>query len=238
MTREELEAFLAVIPAGSATGQRNLALLTLLADAGMRLQETLNLCMDDLCREHGGNVVTHVDVLGKGGKAARLPVSTRAAARLDTWLETRARLGIGAGPVFCTITTGQAPGLAEDGATLEPGGALNPRYVRELVARTAARAGIERRITPHTLRHTFATHMLRDGVSLEKTAKAMRHSRTTTTSEVYSHLMPEDVEREIMNLHATAPEPTPDPETLALAKALQALPAEQKAAIRAALGGD
>lgn len=239
MTRDELHRFLQAVPATSPSGQRNLALLTVLADTGLRLQEALDLRTGDLRREHGGRVVTHAAVIGKGNKPATVAVSTRAAARLDTWLEARAKLGIGSGLVFCTVSKGQATGLAAEGAELQPGEPLNPRYVRELVQRTAQRAGIERRVTPHTLRHTFATHLLQEGASLEQTAKALRHSRTATTSEVYAHLQPADVEELVRNLHAD-PEPAADvdPETLALAKALQALPADQKAALRAALGGD
>jgi integrase/recombinase XerD len=237
MTREELDRFLQAVPSNSPTGQRNLALLTVLADTGLRLQEALDLSTGDLRREHGGRVVTHAAVIGKGGKPATVAVSTRAAARLYTWLEARAKLGIGSGLVFCTVSKGQATGLAAEGAELQPGEPLNPRYVRELVQRTAQRAGIERRVTPHTLRHTFATHLLQEGASLEQTAKALRHSRTATTSEVYAHLQPADVDELVRNLHAE-PESTPDAETLALANALQALTAEQKAALRAVLGGD
>lgn len=233
MTRAELESFLGAVSDRGPSGKRNLALLTLMADTGIRLQEALNLRTQDLRREHGGSVVTHVQTVGKGGKAATLPVSTRVAARLDTWLDARAALGVGNGSVFCTVSRGQATGKAQEGTELQPGEPLNPRYVRELVGKVAAKAGIERRVTPHTLRHTFATHLLRDGASLEQTAKALRHSRTSTTSEVYAHLMPEDVEDAIRNLHA---EPEPDAEAAALAAKVAAMSPEQRAALRALLG--
>jgi len=233
MSREELEMFLQAVSDRGPSGKRNLALLTLLADTGLRLQEALDLGTQHLRREHGGSVVTHVQVMGKGGKAATLPVSTRAAARLDTWLDARSALGVGNGSVFCTVSTGAATGLAADGTELQPGEPLNPRYVRDLVHRTAEKAGIERRVTPHTLRHTFATHLLRDGASLEQAAKALRHSRTSTTSEVYAHLMPEDVEDRIRNLHA---EPEPDAEAQDLAARIAAMSPEQRAALRALLG--
>jgi len=234
MTRDELDGFLQAVPTASPTGQRNLALLTVLADTGLRLQEALDLRTGDLRCEQGGRVVTHAAVIGKGGKPATVAVSTRAAARMDTWLETRAKLGIGAGLVFCTVSRGQATGLAAEGTELVPGEPMNPRYVRELVARTAQRAGIERRVTPHTLRHTFATHLLQDGASLEQTAKALRHSKTSTTSEVYAHLQPADVEELVRNLHAE-PEPTPEPDAAALTARIMAMTAEQRAALRALL---
>jgi len=186
-----------------------------------------------LRREYGGNVVTDVAFIGKGGKAATRTVSTRAAARLSTWLDARAALGVGTGLVFCTVSTGTATGLAADGTELVPGEPLNPRYVRDLVHRTAEKAGIERRVTPHTLRHTFATHLLQGGATTEQTAKALGHSRTSTTSEVYAHLLPDDVRDLVMGLHA---EPTPDTDARDLASKIALMSPEQRAALRALLG--
>lgn len=245
MTRAELEAFLGAVSDRGPSGKRNIALLTLMADTGIRLQEALNLRTQDLRREHGGNVVTDVAFIGKGGKAATRAVSTRAAARLSTWLDARTALGVGNGSVFCTVSTGTVAhrGAADGGLTgeattsdLQPGEPLNPRYVRDLVHRTAERAGIERRVTPHTLRHTFATHLLQGGATTEQAAKALGHSRTSTTSEVYSHLLPDDVRDLVVNLHAGETEPEPDAEAAALAAKIAAMRPEQRAALRALLG--
>ena len=143
-------------------------------------------------------------------------------------------MDLGNGPVFCTVSRGhRAAGFATDG-TLTPGTPLNPRYVLALVTRVAAKAGIERRITPHTLRHTFATHLLRRTGNLELTRKALRHSRITTTATVYSHLLDRDVEQAVRDLRQEA---TPaDPQVQALAEALAKLTPDQRQALAAALG--
>ena len=241
LTEEELEHLLGTVNTRGATGKRNLALLTLMADSGLRLAEALGVQTGDLEREGSGRVVTRVRVMGKGHKPATVTVTARAAARLDTWLQARAALRLGNGAVFCTVTRGQQRGGFGGEHTLAPGRALNPRYVRDLVGRLARRAGLERRVTPHTLRHTFATHLLRQTGNLELTRKALRHARITTTAAIYSHLADRDVEAAVRALRPEAqdskalreaPAAPADP----LAAALGQLTGEQRAALVAALG--
>lgn len=238
LTEEELEKLLEQVNTRYPTGQRNLALLTLMADTGLRLAETLGLETGHLERE--GRVVTHVRVTGKGGKEATVVVSTRAAARLDAWLSTRADLGIGNGHVFCTVSRGRRQGFGGE-HELTPGRAVNPRYVRQLVGRLAERAGIERRVTPHTLRHTFGTHLLRKTGNLELTRKALRHARVSTTAEVYAHLADRDVEDAVRDLHGDgSAEADADGQTEAekvAAQVLAALPAEVAEALAKLAGG-
>ena len=83
---------------------------------------------------------------------------------------------------------------------MERGRAVSTGYVRQLVKRLAARAGLEKMVSPHTLRHTFATRFLRATGNLELTRKALRHARIQTTAEIYSHLVQEDVDQGIRSL--------------------------------------
>ncbi len=106
LTVEELDALLDAIETRSPTGKRNLALLTLMADAGLRVGEALALETRDLVTEAGQIMAVKVRN-GKGGKAADLAVGRRTASRLARWLAARGKLGIAAGPIFCTISTGQ-----------------------------------------------------------------------------------------------------------------------------------
>ena len=99
-------------------------------------------------------------------------------------------------------------------------------YVRGLVKRVAAKAGIQRNISPHTLRHTFATRFLRATGNLELTRKALRHARIQTTAEIYSHLVQEDVDAGIKQLPGSK-EPGEADEVQRLAQALAKLPIYQ-----------
>jgi hypothetical protein len=142
------------------------------------------------------------------------------------------------------VTRGQHRGGFGAETALEPGRALNARYVRQLLDRKAREAGIERHISPHTLRHTFATHLLRATGNLELTRKALRHAQITTTAAVYSHLQPRDVEEAVLALRNGAgmaatqgqPAQTGAPALAAqIAGALAALPKEAREKLADAL---
>lgn len=171
-----------------------------------------------------------------------MPVVTlRAAARLWEWLAIRAARGIGNGAVFCTVSRGRhfAPQAGPQGfvagtgaeTALEPGRPISARYVRQVLDRLVEKAGLERHISPHTLRHTFATHLLRMTGNLELTRKALRHSRVTTTAAVYSHLQARDVEEAVLGLRNGAEAPAEQADLVAQIAALR----EQLEKLEAAL---
>jgi site-specific recombinase XerC len=235
LTEEELDGLLGTFT-DTPTGKRNRALVLVMADAGLRVSEALGLETRDLLREAGQ--ITHLAIRhGKGGKAAKQRVTTRTAAALAKWGEARAALGIGEGPMFCTVTTGAATGRSREGQRLVPGDRIATAYVREFVKKAGVKAALRMDVHPHLLRHTAITRYLRANKDLELTRKFARHADITTTARVYSHLVQEDVDRGVERLPGNgAPAPTvPD-----LAAALAALTPEQKAALVAALtaGGD
>ena len=245
LTVEELDRLLEAVVTRSPTGKRNQALLTLMADTGLRVGEALALETRDLVTEAGQIVAVKVRN-GKGGKPANVTVGQRAAVRLARWLEARAALEIGNGAVFCTISKGHrargrvTPGGFAEGTEvveLQPGRAVSDRYVRQLVKRLAERAGLEARVTPHTLRHTFATRLLRETGNLKLTQQALRHSDVSTTARVYAHLTDNDVAEAVRALGAEKPDPRTEAETLA-AQVLAALPEEVQAAMRRQVGGE
>lgn len=241
LTVEQLEALLDEVNTRGPSGKRNLALLTLLADTGLRIGEALALETRDLVTEAGQIMAVKVRN-GKGGKAANVAVGRRAAARLALWLEARAELGIGSGAVFCTVSRGRrvhptrgAEGFDGDALTeteITPGQPMKQEYARQLVARLAEKAGIEERVTPHTLRHTFATHLLRQTGNLKLVQQALRHSDVSTTARVYSHLTGNDVADAV---RALRDEPEDEADALA-ADVLAALPAEVREAMKKRLG--
>ncbi|HKZ06482.1 MAG TPA: tyrosine recombinase XerC [Methylomirabilota bacterium] len=151
----------------SAAGRRDRALLELLYASGLRVAECCGLNREDLDRHHGT-----VRVLGKGGKERVVPVGDAALEAIDAYLATRR--GGGGGPLF------QNP----------RGGRLTTRSVHRIVRRRARAAGITRRVTPHTLRHTFATHLLGEGADLRLIQDLLGHSRLSTTQR-YTHVSPE-----------------------------------------------
>jgi len=154
-------------PAGTTEeARRDHALLEVLYATGIRVAECCGLDCDDLDRSQGT-----VRVLGKGDKERVVPVGDVALAALERYLAVRRRA---ARPLF----------------TNRRGGRITPRSVHRIVGRQARLSGLDRRVTPHTLRHTFATHMLGEGADLRLIQELLGHSRLSTTQR-YTHVSPE-----------------------------------------------
>ncbi len=142
---------------------RATAILELLYASGLRVSELTGLDLDDVDRP-----TRTVRVLGKGRKERIVPFGGKAARALDAWLEKR---GDQAGPLFLATR----------------GGRMNPRTVYGLVRAAAPLAGITRKVSPHTLRHSFATHLLDGGADLRAIQELLGHSRLSTTQR-YTHV--------------------------------------------------
>jgi integrase/recombinase XerC len=145
------------------TSARDTAILELLYASGLRVSELTGL---DL--QHVDLDARTVRVIGKGRKERIVPYGDYAARALDAWLAERGRQ---AGSLFF-------------GAR---GGRLNPRDVYGLVRGAARSVGITRKVGPHTLRHTFATHLLGKGADLRGIQELLGHSRLSTTQR-YTHV--------------------------------------------------
>jgi integrase/recombinase XerC len=150
----------------SASGCRDHALLELLYATGIRVAECCGLDGTDVDKSHGT-----VRVLGKGDKERVVPVGEVALAAIDAYLAARGRPD---GPLF----------------TNARGGRLTTRSAQRIVGRQARLSGTSRRVTPHTLRHTFATHMLGEGADLRLIQELLGHRRLSTTQR-YTHVSPE-----------------------------------------------
>jgi len=239
LTDEELASILRLPNVQTPSGLRNKAMLKVMAYGGLRVSEVVGLRTRDLRREDGRLVLDIRD--GKGGRDRTVPLPDHVAETLETWLVRRKTLGITNGHVFCTIATGRnvhpkatAEGLGEEIVVteLKPGKALNPRYVRALVARLAEKAGIEKRVTPHVLRHTAATRMLRAIGDVRRVQEFLGHANVSTT-QVYTEVLAQDVAAAVdavPDVEAeTKDEPT-ETERLA-AEVLAALPLEVREAL-------
>ena len=196
----ELEHLLAQVNTKTPTGARNYALLQLMAQTGVRCGEALQVKASDVRQEDWGTNGDRVKVWvlrlpaksTKGGKSRQgLPLTVATRQALEVWQEKRAALGIGDGPLFCTISEGtwRGSGVTEGEGELVPGRELNPRYVRDLVKRLARKAGIERRVHPHMLRHTALT-ALYDKTHDLRMVQAVAGHTTSRMTERYTHVHP------------------------------------------------
>jgi integrase/recombinase XerC len=166
LPKDESKELLDREPAATLTGRRDHAILELLYASGIRVAECCGLDVADLDRGRGT-----IRVLGKGGHERVVPVGDAALVALDAYLSARA---VGGGALF----------------TSARGGRLTPRTVHRIVGRRARAAGIVRRVTPHTFRHTFATHLMGEGADLRLVQELLGHRRLSTTQR-YTHVSPE-----------------------------------------------
>lgn len=154
-------------PRPGPEGLRDLALAELLYGSGLRISEALSLSVDDVRADRG-----FVRVRGKGGKDRLAPLSEASRLRMADYLDVRAELD-----------SKELPALFL-GAR---GGALSRREAQRILSRLAASAGVGQSVHPHTLRHSFASHMLQAGADLRSVQELLGHSRLSTT-ERYTHL--------------------------------------------------
>jgi integrase/recombinase XerC len=160
---DEATALVEARAVGGSARERDVAILELLYATGLRVSELAGLDVDAIDRD-----ARTVRVLGKGRKERMVPYGAGAARALDAYLGRRAARS---GPVFTTAR----------------GRRLGVRSIRAIVGRAAAAAGVTRRVTPHTLRHTFATHLLDGGADLRVIQELLGHSRLSTTQR-YTHV--------------------------------------------------
>ncbi|HTL22489.1 MAG TPA: site-specific tyrosine recombinase XerD [Mycobacteriales bacterium] len=165
---EDVARLLEAAAADSPLGLRDRALLEVLYGTGARISEAVGLAVDDLDRETGV-----VKLAGKGGKERVVPVGSYALAAVQAYL-VRGR------PALAARGTGGARLFLN-----ARGGALSRQSAWAVLRTVAARAGITTEISPHTLRHSFATHLLDGGADVRVVQELLGHASVTTT-QVYT----------------------------------------------------
>ena len=197
LTRDEVHRLIAACGRG-ASGARNRALITLLYRTGLRIAEALALEPKDIDLDAGAVTVLH----GKGDRARVVGIDPPAAAVLAQWLERRRALAIPRGaPVFCTISRPH------------PGRPMYSSVVREMLKDAGERAGIEKRVHPHGLRHTHAAELAREKVPVNLIQRQLGHKSLAVTAHYIDHLMPNEVidamrGREDWTLHVASSRPS------------------------------
>ncbi len=167
----DVEAILeAAGAAGTTLALRDRALLEVLYGTGARISEAVGLDVDDVDRVDGT-----VLLRGKGGKERLVPVGSFALAAVDAYL-TRSR------PELAAVGSSERAGALFLNAR---GGRLSRQSAWTVLVRTADRAGVTRDVSPHTLRHSFATHLLEGGADVRVVQELLGHASVTTT-QIYT----------------------------------------------------
>lgn len=178
LTAEEIDRLLAACPRRGAAGLRNRALIVVMWRAGLRVAEALALFSKDVDLDLGTLTVLH----GKRDQARTVGIDRQALAVIEAWMVRRSELAISYNrPLFCTIS-GEARG-----------GQLSTQYVRGALKALARKAGIEKRVHPHGLRHTHAAELAREGVPVHVIRKQLGHLSLDTTARYIDHVSPIEV---------------------------------------------
>ena len=191
---EEIDRIISGIDLSEKEGQRNRAIIEMLYSCGLRVSELCNLLISDIWRDEG-----FVKVMGKRRKERFVPISGRALRELSLWEECRCHINIRPGNedyVFLSFKRGRK---------------LSRITVFHIVKVLAENAGITKEISPHTFRHSFATHLLEGGANLRAIQEMLGHESIATT-EIYTHLDKSRLREEILRHHprAFAKQPSAD----------------------------
>ncbi|MFM8891922.1 MAG: tyrosine recombinase XerC, partial [Planctomycetia bacterium] len=170
LTGEEIGRLLATPEAKAAGGVRDKAILELMYSSGVRVRELVNLDDGDLDLRGGT-----VRVRGKGRRERLGIVGSHARAAVRAWLEKRPRNPMASGTAARPLFTNRF------------GGRLSVRGVARLLEKHLATAGLARRASPHTLRHSFATHLLDAGADIRSVQELLGHKSLVTT-QIYTHV--------------------------------------------------
>ncbi len=182
LSTEEVDALENSIDLTSNEGHRNRAIIEVFFSCGLRVSELTNLKLSDLFLPQG-----FIRVNGKGGKQRLMPISERAIHELELWFDDRRQMNI-------------KPGEEDYVFLNRRGHHLTRTMILIMVKRQAEAAGIKKTISPHTLRHSFATALLKGGADLRIIQELLGHADLGTT-EIYTHMDDESLRQEILLHH-------------------------------------
>ncbi len=179
---EEIDRLTAAIDLSSNEGHRNRAIIEMLYGSGLRVSELVNLKLSQMYRKEG-----YMVILGKGSKQRLVPISPVAEEWFGYWMQDRSHWTI-------------APGCEDLAFLNRRGKQLTRMMVFTIIRRLCEKAGIEKIVSPHTLRHSFATHLLQNGADLRIIQQLLGHEELSTT-EIYTHLDVQDLRKAILQYH-------------------------------------
>ena len=180
---EEIDSLIAAIDLSKREGQRNRAIIETMYSCGLRVSEACNLKLSDLYLQEG-----FIKVEGKGSKQRLVPISERAIAEIMDYMTDRAEIPIKPGHEDYLFVSAH----------------FKKRMSRitlfHIIKELAEEAGIKKTISPHTLRHSFATHLLEGGANLRVIQSMLGHEDIGTT-EIYTHIDAHRLRSEIIEHH-------------------------------------
>jgi len=182
LTVAEIDSILKKIDLSKPQGRRNKAMLETLYSCGLRVSELVGLQISGIFRTEG-----FIRVIGKGDKERLVPFSLRAIKEIDLYLSDRKSLPI-------------QPGNEDVLFLNRRGKMLTRNMVFTIIKELAKAAGIQKTVSPHTFRHSFATHLVEGGADLRAVQEMLGHESITTT-EIYTHLDKAYLREAIISFH-------------------------------------
>jgi integrase/recombinase XerD len=170
LTPDEIDALIATFDRSNLEGERNVAMLETLYSCGLRVSELIHLGLTEIHRQEG-----YIQVIGKGNKERLVPISERALKHIFLYVEHyRNTLNIDSKYRNIVFLSARGRGITRQSVFL-------------MMRKAALSAGIQKTLSPHSFRHSFATHLVEAGADLRAVQEMLGHESITTT-EIYTHL--------------------------------------------------
>lgn len=182
LTVAQIDAMMACIDLSSNEGHRNRAIMEMLYGSGLRVSELTELQLSNVYLKE-----EYMLINGKGSKQRLVPISPVAKQWFEYWLEERAHWRID-------------PKAKDYAFVNRYGRPLTRAMVFTIIKRLAVEAGIHKQVSPHTLRHSFATHLLQNGADLRIIQQLLGHESLATT-EIYTHVNVQDLREAVLKFH-------------------------------------
>lgn len=179
---EEIDSLLGVIDLSTAEGTRNYAIIETLYSCGLRISELTNLRFSNLFFKEG-----FIRVEGKGSKQRLVPISDVAIQKIQDWIYYRNQIPIKKGSEDILFVSSR-------------GKAISRVTVFHYIKLYAEEVGLQKKISPHVFRHSFATHLLERGANIRVIQEILGHEKITTT-EIYTHIDRHFLRQEIIEHH-------------------------------------
>lgn len=182
LSLNEIDRMIAQIDMSKSESHRNRAIIEMLYGSGLRVSELVNLRLSEIYLKEG-----YMRITGKGSKQRLVPISPVATEWFGYWLQDRNALDVKAEAIDIAFLNRR-------------GGQLTRAMIFTIIKTLARAAGIQKTISPHTLRHSFATHLLQNGADLRIIQQLLGHESISTT-EIYTHVDIHDLREAVLKCH-------------------------------------